>query len=490
MFTLNDIMQGNAGKVRVVSKGTPDPHFAFRAAHHDSRQIEEGDLFIAIKGAKVDGHRFITTAAQAGAVGALCSEYSEQMDAVDANFLFIVVPDVVEALLATAHARAQRQKDTTFICITGSNGKTSTKEALASVLNHKAPTLKTQASYNTEIGYPLTLLRLEEQHRYAVLEMGAQWVGELAWLCQAAAAPDWSLITNVGASHLEFFGSQERVAEAKSELVQALRPDGIAILNYDDVRVRAMKDKTQARVLFYGTSEEADVRASNIGGDALLGRNFDLHYKQESTHVQLQIPGEHGVTIALAAAAAAVAAGMPLVDIGNYLAELHVFKRRGEIKKGPNGSTLIDDSYNANRQSIVAIAHSMHDTHIEPGGKRWAVLGDILELGQYARDEHTATGAALATLVDRIIAIGDHARYYVEGAIEAGMPQQHAYYYPAQLDKPEELEAAKQAAADLLIKEVRESDLILLKASLGLGMDRLLQMLQGQENQQENQQDK
>ena len=484
MFTLNDILQGNVGRVQVISEMTPDPQFTFRAAHHDSRQIEAGDLFIAIKGAKVDGHRFIATAAQAGAVGALCSEYSERPQGIDPAFLFIVVPDVVEALLATARTRAQRQQDTTFICITGSNGKTSTKEALASVLSHLAPTLKTQASYNTEIGYPLTLLRLEAQHHYAVLEMGAQWVGELAWLCKVAAAPDWSLITNVGASHLEFFGSQERVAEAKSELVQALRPDGIAILNFDDPRVRAMQGKTQAHILSYGTSKDADVRASDIGSDALRGRSFTLRYKQETTHVQLRIPGEHGITIALAAAAAAIAAGMPLADIGNYLAELRVFKRRGEIKTGPNGSTLIDDSYNANRQSIIAIAHSMHDTHIAEGGKRWAVLGDILELGQYAREEHYATGSALASLVDRIVAIGEQARFYVEGAIAAGMPAQHASYYTANPEVPEEMEAAKRAAANLLQNEVQAHDLVLLKASLGLGMDRLLQLLQDQQNQQ------
>jgi UDP-N-acetylmuramoyl-tripeptide--D-alanyl-D-alanine ligase len=484
MFTLNDILQGNTGRAQLAGDAIPDPQFTFRAAHHDSRQIEAGDLFVAIKGAKVDGHRFIAAAARAGAVAALCSE---RPDDIDPGFPLIIVPDVIEALLATAHTRAQRQRETTtFICITGSNGKTSTKEALASVLSHKAPTLKTLASYNTEIGYPLTLLRLEEQHRYAVLEMGARWVGELAWLCKVAAEPDWSLITNVGASHLEFFGSQERVAVAKSELVQALRPDGIAILNYDDPRVRAMKDKTQARILSYGTSADADVRASDIGGDALRGRSFTLHYAQEKTHVQLRIPGEHGITIALAAAAAALAAGMTLADVGDYLAELQVFKRRGEIKTGPNGSTLIDDSYNANRQSIIAIARSMHDTTIEPGGKRWAVLGDILELGQYAHEEHYATGAALAKLVDRIVAVGEQARFYVEGAIEAGMPAQHAYYYAARLDAPAELETAKHAAADLLLANVQEHDLVLLKASLGLGMDKLLQMLQSSQNEEAN----
>src|SRR5579884_1481275 len=294
MFTLNDVLEGNAGRVRVPGDATPDPSLVFRAAHHDSRQIEPGDLFIAIKGARVDGHSFIPAVARAGALGALCTEPASD---VPPQFLQFVVPDVVAALHATARARAQRQPGTIRIGITGSNGKTSTKEAVAAVLNCKAPTLKTQASYNNEIGYPLTLLRLEPQHRYAVLEMGAQWEGELAWLCNTIARPDWSIITSVGAAHLEFFGSQERVLIAKTELVQALTADGLAILNYDDHNVCGMSEKTQARVLFYGLGDGAEVRGSDIGGDTLFGRSFTLHYHEQEKRVQLHLPGEHGVTI-------------------------------------------------------------------------------------------------------------------------------------------------------------------------------------------------
>ncbi|GER88340.1 UDP-N-acetylmuramoyl-tripeptide--D-alanyl-D-alanine ligase [Dictyobacter vulcani] len=474
MFTLNDILQGTAGKARIVSHAAPDPHLVFHSAHHDNRQIVPGDLFIALKGQRVDGHRFIAAAARAGAIGALCTE---EVADVPEDFIQIIVPDVVEALHATARTRTQRQPETTYIGITGSNGKTSTKEAVATVLERLAPTLKTQASYNTEIGFPLTLLRLEEQHRYAVLEMGAQWVGELAWLC-TITRPDWSLITNVGTSHIEYFGSRERIAQAKSELVQALTPDGIAILNYDDHRVRAMSTKTQARILSYGTAEDAMVRASEIGGDTLLGRSFTLTYQGNQTRIQLHIPGEHGITIALAAAAVGLAAGMPMEQIKSALEELRAFKRRGELKAGPNGSTLIDDSYNANRQSIVAIAKTMHEAHMDSTGKRWAVLGDILELGSYAREEHYETGKELAELVDYVVAIGEQARFYVEGAIAAGMPENNAYYYSARLENPAELEAAKRAVADLLKDQVKSSDLVLLKASLGLGMDTLLALLQ------------
>src|SRR6266568_4242713 len=301
MFTLNDILQGNDGAVHLHGASSPDPEQVFPSAQHDSRQVGRGDLFVAIKGKHVDAHSFIPAVEQAGAGAALCTEPSSEAPP---EFIQIVVPDVVEALHATARVRTQRQQHTTLIGITGSNGKTSTKEAVAAVLSRKAPTLKTIASYNNEIGYPLTLLRLEEQHRYAVLEMGAQWVGELKWLCETIARPNWAIITNVGAAHLEYFGSPERVALAKGELVQALPEDGIAILNYDDVNVRNMAEKTLARVLYYGLGEDAEARGTDISGDALRGRSFKLNYNGQQTHVQLHLPGEHGVTLALAAAAA------------------------------------------------------------------------------------------------------------------------------------------------------------------------------------------
>ena len=342
---------------------------------------------------------------------------------------------MVTALHETARVRVQRQPSTIRIGITGSNGKTSTKEAVATVLSHKIPTLKTQASYNNEIGYPLTLLRLEPQHRYAVLEMGAQWVGELAWLCKTIASPHWSIITNVGAAHLEYFGSQERVVVAKTELVQALTPEGIAILNYDDMHVRGMADKTQAYVLYYGQGKGATVRASNVGGDTLFGHSFTLHYQGRQQAVQLRLAGEHGVTIALAAAAAGCAAEMPLDEIAVALEALAPAKGRGEIKPGPNRSTLIDDSYNANRQSILAIAQALHKTQVAPNGRRWAVLGDIFELGSFAPAEHFACGQALAGTIDYLIAIGDLARFYAEGAIAAGMSAKNFTYLRAHVEQ-------------------------------------------------------
>jgi len=191
----------------------------------------------------------------------------------------------------------------------------------------------------------------------------------------------------------------------------------------------------------------------------------------------LHLPGEHGVTIALAAAAAGCAAEMPLEQIAATLEQLTPAKGRCEIKPGPNGSTLIDDTYNANRQSISAITTAMHDTQQRTGGRRWAVLGDIFELGSFSRAEHIASGSELVGKMDFLVAIGDAARYYVEGAIAAGMPEQHTYYFSADVEKSAELEAAKRAAADLLLHDVQPGDLVLIKGSRGMRMETMLAML-------------
>lgn len=474
MFTLNDILQGNEDKIYLYSSETPDPHQVFPSAQHDSRQVSRGDLFVAIKGAQVDGHLYIPEAAKAGAKAVLCNQPSHD---VPPDFLQLIVPDVIQALHNTARVRTQRQQNTLLIGITGSNGKTSTKDATAEILNRLAPTLKTFASYNNEIGYPLTLLSLEPKHRFAVLEMGAQWVGELAWLCETIARPDWSIITNIGAAHLEYFGSQERVIIAKSELVQALTSEGIAILNYDDMHVRSMGPKTKARKLYYGLSQVADVRGRDIQGEALPGLRFTLSYAGQHRRVHLRLPGSHGVMIALAAASAGCAAQMNFDDICAALESLQPSKGRGEIKPGPNGSTLIDDTYNANRQSIIAMIAAMRTTKLSASGKRWVVLGDIFELGQYAPEEHIACGKEIAGTIDNLIAIGDKASYYVEGAMQAGMPENTIHYFRADVENTTALEAAKQAAANVLKREVHSEDLVLIKGSRGMRMETMLPML-------------
>ncbi len=471
MFTLNDILTGCEGAYELHSTATPDANQTFPSAQHDSRQIGKGDLFVAIKGAQVDGNKFIAKAALAGAGAALCTDPASDAPS---DFLQIVVPDIEKALHATARVRADRQRNTVFIGITGSYGKTGTKEAVAAVLSRKAPTLKTYASYNNEIGYPLTLLRLEDEHRFAVLEMGAQWVGELAWLCNTIHRPDWSIITTVGVAHIEHFGSPENILKAKTELVQCLTPEGIAILNYDNEKTRSMHDKTQARVIMFGQGEGADVRATEIHGDALRGFGYTLNFRGEQAHVQLHLPGFHSINISLAAAATGLLTGLPISEVAEALETLEPVQGRGQIQKGPNGSMVIDDTYNASRDSILASVKTIKEADLGPQTRRWAVLGDIFEMGRYSRKEHRDTGEGLKGQIDFLIAIGDHARYYVEGAVRAGMQADQIYYFNADVENREDLENAKNEVADLLKREVRPADVILLKASHGILLETLL----------------
>ncbi len=471
MFLLSDIVQSNAGKVHVQSEVAPTSDTIFRSAQHDSRQVGPGDLFVALKGERVDGHTFIPAVARAGAIGVLCSEPATD---VPPDFLQCVVPVVGDALIATARARASRQQQTTMIAITGSNGKTTTKEAMAALLACSAPTLKTYASYNNEIGLPLTLLNLEPQHRYAVLEMGAEWVGELTRLC-SIVHPHWSVVTSVGSAHLKTFGGLEGVARAKGELVEALDADGVAILNYDDPAVRAMQQRTVARVLYYGIEDGAEVQAQEIEGDPLQGYSFRLSYQDVNIRIQLQLPGRHGISTALAAASAGFLAGVSPEAMQQALGSLRVTQGRGEVKRGPNGSKLIDDAFKANRQSILAGIDVISRTRLAEGGKRWAVLGDMLDLAQYSTDEHYVTGRELAGKIDYLVAIGDQARYYVAGALDAGLPRDHSYFFEADPDNHLQLDAAKQAAAAFLLEHVQSDDLLLLKASHPLYLQTMLE---------------
>ncbi|GHO46492.1 UDP-N-acetylmuramoyl-tripeptide--D-alanyl-D-alanine ligase [Ktedonospora formicarum] len=475
MFELQDIISGNQESLTIHGSipGTRD--LVFQSAQHDSRQCGPNDLFVAIAGARVDGHRFIPDLAGAGVAAALCTVPS---DDVPEKFLQLVVPDVVKALQATARARVQRQRETIKIGITGSSGKTTTKEAIAAVLGSVAPTLKTYASYNNELGYPLTLLRLEDEHRYAVLEMGAEWVGELRGLCETIASPDWSVITTVGAAHLKHFGSVENVAIAKSELVQVLSPEGIAILNYDDPVVRAMNEKTRARVIYYGRGEGATVRACDIEERGLFGSKFTLRVEGQEMQVDLRLPGSHGITTALAAAAAGYAANIPLTKICETLENLGPVLHRGEVKTGagPNGSILIDDTYNSIRQSIIAMTQTLKATPIAPQGRRWAVLGELLEQGEHTMYEHVESGRGLAGNVDHLVVLGDFARYFVEGAIQGGMPAEQIHLFSVDPANSIEVEEGKRQIAQFLKEHVRPEDLILVKGSRGVRMETLLSL--------------
>jgi UDP-N-acetylmuramoyl-tripeptide--D-alanyl-D-alanine ligase len=241
-----------------------------------------------------------------------------------------------------------------------------------------------------------------------------------------------------------------------------------------------MAAKTKARVITYGRGEGATVRGSELEGNALFGYRFLLQIADQHASVQLHLPGEHGVTTALAAAAVGYAAGIPLPLIQGALETLVPPNGRGRVKiaAGPNGSTLIDDTYNSIRQAVISITTAMHRTTLPPDGKRWAVLGELLEQGELSQQEHYETGKALTGTVDCLVAIGDHARYFIEGAIHAGMPAQQTHYFPVNTDNSADVEKGKQAVVELLKQRVTEHDLVLIKGSHGMHMETLLAMLE------------
>jgi UDP-N-acetylmuramoyl-tripeptide--D-alanyl-D-alanine ligase len=442
----------------------------FPGAATDSRQVQPGELFVALRGAATDGHRFIPDAVQAGAGAILCARADER--ASERGVPQVVVADPLATLHRLAHEHLLRQPQTEVIGVAGSNGKTSVKEAIATLLATLAPTLKTTGNLNTETGVPVCLLRLQPVHRYAVIEMGAQTVGEVALLCRIAP-PRIGVVTVVGPEHLEFFGSMEHVIQAEGEIIDALPRDGIAVLNADDPDVLGMARRTEARVITYGRASGADVRALELGGDTLRGRGFTLAAGGGQARVQLHSPGEHAVTTALAAAAIGLACGMSVPQIAAALEEIRPAKRRGEIKRGAHGSTLVDDSYNANRQSAEAAIATLRGATVEDGGRRWLVLGDMLELGDYSLAEHAAVGAAAAGL-DALVLVGQDVGAAAEAALRAGMSAERVRLFAAPLaDKPA-LARARLAAARYVRARLGPRDVVLVKGSLGVGMDAMV----------------
>lgn len=443
----------------------------------DSRVLHRGELFVALAGEHTDGYRFIEDAVRAGAAAVLCNRPSEA--AVTAGVPQLVVQSPLEVLQRLAEQHLRRQKTTRVIAVTGSNGKTSVKDATAWLLKSVAPTLSTYGNLNTETGVPLTLLRLKPEHKFAVLEMGAQWVGEISRLCRIAP-PDIAVVTVVGPEHLEFFGSMENVALAESEAVAALPSDGIAILNDDDRIVRRMIRRTPARVVTFGRRPTASVRAQRIMADRRLGLcyRFTLGFGGQSARVILNIPGAHAVTTALAAASVALSCGMSVQAVAACLGEIRPAKRRGEITQGVNNTTLVDDSYNANRQSAEAAIQMLADAHLPSGARRWFIFGDMLELGKYSPEEHASVGRSAAGAIDELVLVGTEVRATASAALEAGLRPEQIHLFPVPLSDVSELACARLAAAAYVRDHLHSGDLLLVKGSLGVGMDAIVAELQ------------
>ncbi|MFE1885840.1 UDP-N-acetylmuramoyl-tripeptide--D-alanyl-D-alanine ligase [Streptomyces diastatochromogenes] len=423
----------------------------------DSREVVPGTLFAAFVGERVDGHDFAQAVVEAGAVAVLASR--------PVGVPAIVVEDVQTALGALAR-HVVRRLGATLVALTGSAGKTSTKDLIAQVLQSKAPTVFTPGSLNNEIGLPLTALSATEETRFLVLEMGARGIGHIRYLTDLTP-PRIGLVLNVGTAHIGEFGGREQIARAKGELVEALPEDGAAILNADDPLVRAMASRTKAKVVLFGESAEADVRAENVRLTDSGQPAFRLHTPSGASDVTMRLYGEHHVSNALAAAAVAHELGLSAEEIATALSEAGSLSRwRMEVTERPDGVTIVNDAYNANPESMRAALRAL--AAMGKGRRTWAVLGKMAELGDEALAEHDAVGRLAVRLnVSKLVAVG---------GIEASWLQLGAYNEGSWGEESVHVSDA-QAAVDLLRSELRPGDVVLVKASRSVGLESVAQAL-------------
>nr|WP_308210642.1 UDP-N-acetylmuramoyl-tripeptide--D-alanyl-D-alanine ligase [Actinomadura luzonensis] len=375
--------------------GMADPRAVVRGpVVIDSRAVEPGSLFVALPGARVDGHDFAAQAVRAGAVAVLAAR------PVDAPA--VLVPDPATALAELARAQAAALPGATVIGVTGSAGKTTTKDLLARLTARMGPTIAPVGSFNNELGHPLTVLRADAETRFMVLELAARNVGHIKELTRIAP-PRIGVVLNVGTAHLGVFGSREAIAKAKGELVEALSRDGVAVLNADDPFVREMASRTEARVTFYGRGEDAAIRAEGVEVDARGRASFTLRTPSGAAPVSLQLYGGHAVENALAAAAAAYELGLPVATIAEELSEATPRSRwRMEVTERPDGVTVVNDAYNANPDSMRAAFQTF--AVLGEGRRRFAVIAALRELGDEAPALNRelgvlAGGAGLAGLI-------------------------------------------------------------------------------------------
>ena len=381
----------------------------------DSREVRPGSLYVARVGEHTDGHRFVGAAGDGGAVAALTSHPVDELPCV-------VVDDVQAAFGRVARGVLDRRQDLRVVAVTGSSGKTSTKDLLAQVLGAAGETIAPVDSLNGEIGVPLTVCRVSVATRFLVVEMGARGIGHLTYLT-SIAPPDVSIVLNVGSAHVGEFGSRANIATAKAELVEALGEDGVAILNADDPAVAAMANRTAARVVTVGVTEPADVTAADVELDALGRASFTLNGFGHSLPVRLRVSGAHQISNALAVVAAAVECGMSPQDAVAALDAAGPTSRwRMEVTERADGVTVVNDAYNANPDSMraaLAALRAIADA-APPPRRTWAVLGEMLELGGESRAEHESLGRLTVALgIDRLVAVGEGARPVADAAAAA-----------------------------------------------------------------------
>ncbi|WP_030262833.1 UDP-N-acetylmuramoyl-tripeptide--D-alanyl-D-alanine ligase [Streptomyces sp. NRRL B-24484] len=428
----------------------------------DSRQVQPGGLFVAVVGEHADGHDYAAKAVGAGAVAVLASR--------QVGVPAILVDDVVAALGRLARAVVERATGTAVVALTGSSGKTSTKDLIAQVLQRRGETVYPPGNLNNEIGHPMTALRVEAGTRHLVLEMGARHKGDIEYLT-GITPPDVAVVLNVGSAHVGEFGSKEGIAQAKGEIVEALGADGVAVLNADDPLVRAMASRTKGRVVLFGESRDAHVRADGVRLDATGRPSFTLITPAGSAPVNLRLYGEHHVSNALAAAAVAVELGMPVDDTAEALSEAGALSRwRMEVVDRADGVTVVNDAYNANPDSMRAALRALVSMAGRGPERRrtFAVLGEMRELGEDSLDEHDAIGRLAVRLdVTKLVAVGGREAACMElGARNEGSWGEESV-----------LVSDADAAIELLRSQLQPGDVVLVKASRSAGLEKVAEAL-------------
>ena len=451
-LTADDLARLTGGRL-LARSGRP-----IRGAAVDSRAVEPGQVFVALPGERTDGHAFIADAVARGATAAIVTRPVPEPAALG-DVSVVRVVDGLAALAALATGWRQRFEPL-VVGVTGSIAKTSTKEAVAAVLGRRFRTLRSEGNQNNEIGLPLTVLRLGPEHEAAVFEMGMYVGGEIAELARIAR-PRIGVVTAVQPVHLSRIGSIEAIEAAKGELVEALPRDGTAVLNADDRIVRRMARRTVARVLTYGFDDDADVSAEAIESAGLAGMRFTLRANGGRQAVAMPTLGRLSVHNALAAAAVGVAAGLSLREVAAGLSSGWSAPHRAQLVSAGD-VTIVDDSYNASPRSVVAAL----DLLAGLPGRRGAILGEMLELGDASEEGHRMVGEAAARSVDWLVAIGRGAAPIAAGAVDAGMDPARVSVAPDQ-----------DAVVATLPPRLRAGDVVLVKASRGIGLDRLVESL-------------
>lgn len=461
-FSVQDLVDATGA----VLVGTPNEKL-FKGVSIDSRKIEKGEIFWAIKGERFDGADFLNQAAEGGAT-AVVAEDGAALLGLPAYITKIKVDSSLKALQQLA-AYNRRRHAVPLVAITGSNGKTTTKEILASILKKRFDVLKNEGNLNNLIGVPLTLLKLHSDHEAAVVEMGMNSSGEIAELTKMAM-PDIGLITNIGEAHLEGLGSLENVKRAKGELVEAMRTEGTVVLNADDDAVMELASKAKGNVVTFGLSAKADVRASGAEVDWGKGTLFMLSAGDKTLPVLLPLYGMHQLYNALAAAAVAINMGFGLEEIRESLEAFEACSGRMEIIS-EGGITIINDSYNANPSSVRSAIETMNCSLT---ARKIAVLGDMLEMGEDEENIHFELGSFIARQgTDILFTFGQLAKHSANGAADAGMDKANIFSF----DDREEL-------SNTLIAKMREGDLILIKGSRGMRMEEITAALMKEINRQ------